>query len=182
MNRATTLGVQVLIAGLCGAFYFTPHYVVKTIREAAARRDTATLAKYVDFPAVRASLKAGFREKLAPAGEKTSEVNPIAALGSAFVMALLDPLVDAVVTPAGLSLMMQGETPSVGPEGVKRAPTGSPAAKASAAEVDTHMGYESWDRFAWRTKKKGSNEEPVVLVLRRESFVFWKLSEIRLPL
>ena len=178
MNRTTTLGVQVLIAGLLGAFYFTPHYMVKTIREAAARKDTATLAKHVDFPSVRAGLKASFREKLAPAGEKRSEVNPVAALGSAFVMALLDPLVDAVVTPEGLSLMMQGETPSVGPDGVK----GEPATRNAAAEVDTHMGYESWDRFAWRTKKQGAGGEPVVLVLRRESFVFWKLSEIRLPL
>ena len=62
--------------------------------------------------------------------------NPLAALGTAFAMALVGPMVEAIVTPEALAMMMKGEKPSI----EKSKPTAAPASPASEPDTEILRG------------------------------------------
>jgi hypothetical protein len=162
-----------LLAGL--ALYASPYLAVQQMRSAAAERDAAKLSGYVDFPALRESLKRGVHARLA--GQLLNEngqPTPASAMGAAVAAALLGPMVDSLITPDSLGRMLQGQRPAAAMVGVSADP--------SAAEpLQTRMGYESPSRFVVSLQQPGEDEEPVDLVLRREGLLHWKLAELRLP-
>lgn len=164
------LGLAALAVAL---FYATPYLAVHQMRSAAAARDATRLSGYVDFPALRASLKTGVQARLV--GQELNEAGqPTAAsaMGAAVAGALLGPMVDALITPESLGRVMQGQPPASAVIG----PGGEPA---TPGHLQTAMGYESPSRFVFSVKPQG--EEPVDLVLRREGLLHWKLAELRLP-
>lgn len=179
LRTGTKLGaVVVLLVVIGGWFYYTPYLAVKNMREAAERKDSATLSRYINFPSVRESLKASVNAKMLSEMGKMQDRNPFAALGAAFAMALVGPIVDAMITPEALAMMMKGEKPSI----EKGKPTATPASAASEPEVETLMGYENFDQFVVSAKRRGASDEPVALVFQREGLMSWKLTSIRLPL
>jgi hypothetical protein len=90
--------------------------------------------------------------------------------------AFVSPMIDALVTPESLALMMKGETPAPG--------STSPARDSRSAELDADiaMSYEGLNTFVVTVTKRGEDEDPIDLVLRRDSLFSWKLSALRLPL
>lgn len=169
--RSLLLVLAVLVAlGL----YATPYLTVQQMRSAAAARDAEKLAAYVDFPAVRESLKTGVQARLAGQDRNArGEPTPASAMGAAVAGALLGPLVDSLITPEALGRLLQGQRPAgaVLPGGGQTEPEA----------LETQMGYESPSRFVFSVKKQGDDEEPVDLVLRRDGMLGWKLAELRLP-
>jgi len=142
------------------------------MRKAAQNNDAAGISKYVDYPAVRASLKesltATMRKELAKEPD-----NPYTALGAAFAKAIIDKMVDALVTPEAIAAMMRGEKPS---------PDKSPDVKIDTKNEDTpniSMGYESFSRFVVRASNKKQPGEEIGLVFARKG-MSWKLSAVRL--
>ena len=92
--------------------FAAPLWTLNQLRAAAAAGNVAAMTAHVDYPALRASLAAGLR------GTASGASDP--ARGAAE----LDPLVDALASPAGLRTMLLGaERPLPGPE----APTGNAA-------------------------------------------------------
>ena len=177
MRSVPKLGVVVVLLGAIGGwFYYTPYLAVKTMREAAEKKDSVTLSRYINFPAVRESLKANFNAAMLSEMKKDRGKNPYAAAGAVFAMALIGPMVDAMVTPEALAVMMKGEKPSLENKSATTSLT------ASEPEVDTRMGYESFDQFLVSAKKKGASDEPITMVFQREGLMSWKLTAIRLPL
>jgi hypothetical protein len=179
MTRGSKLGaVVVVLALIAGWFYYTPYLAVKNMRQAAESKDSVTLSRYINFPSVRESLKGSLNAKMLFEMGKMKDQNPFAALGAAFAMALVGPMVDAMVTPEALAMMMKGEKPST----EKGKPAATPASAGSDPEVETLMGYENFDQFVVSVRKKGTSDEPIALVFQREGLVSWKLTAIRLPL
>lgn len=175
--KSLLIGLAALAAA---ALYASPYLTVQQMRAAAKERDGERLASYVDFPAVRASLKTEVQAKLA--GRERNErgdPTPAAAMGAAVAGALLGPLVDALITPEALGRILQGQQPA---SAMVRVGDGRPAAAHEAEErLETTMGYESPSRFVFSVRKQGDGEEPVDLVLRRDGLLQWKLAELRLP-
>ena len=101
--------------------------------------------------------------------------NPFAALGAAFAGVMVDKMVDAYVTPAGITQLMAGEKPQPG-AGQGDDSTGS--AERNPWE-DASMSYESFDKFV--VKAKGADGGDGKFVLRRQG-IGWKLTEIIIPL
>lgn len=179
MKRGAKIGVAAaLLAVIGGWYYYTPYLAVNNMRAAAENKDSAILSRYINFPSVRESLKASLNAKMLSEMAKKDDRNPFAALGAAFAMALVGPMVEAMVTPEALAMMMKGEKPSL----EKSKPAAVPTSAASEPDTETSMGYETFDQFVVRTKKRGTTEEPVALVFQREGLFSWKLSAIRLPL
>jgi len=179
MTKGIKVGAAaVLFIAITGWFYFTPYLAVKNMRTAAEKRDSAAFSRYINFPSVRESLKASLNAKMLSEMAKKQDGNLFAAIGAAFTMALVGPMVDAMITPEALAMMMKGEQPSLG----KSKPTAVPPAGTSEPETETSMGYENFDQFVVSTRKKGTPDEPVALVFQREGLFSWKLSAIRLPL
>lgn len=147
--------------------YATPFVALQQMRAAARAHDGPALAAFVDFPAVRESLKLGLRAKLVG-----GDVTPANVMGAEVAGALLEPMVDALITPDSLARVLRGQPPT-------QAAAGLGVAEAPA-QVDTRMGYESPSRFVFAIKPRGSDDDPVELVLRRDGLWGWKLAGLRI--
>jgi hypothetical protein len=169
-TMAVTLAV-LLVAG----FYATPYLALQQMRKAATQRDGEALSRQVDFEALRASVKRGVQQGLI--GEQRDgqgDPAPARVMGAAVAAALLGPMVDALITPQSLARLLQGQRPAA-------AVIPGSAAPPATDELQTRMGYESFNRFVFSLRPRGSQEEPVELVLHRDGLLGWKLAELRLP-
>ena len=164
--RRLALGAGALVfAGL----YLSPYVALHQLRAAADARDAQALSAMVDFPAVRDSLKTGLRDQWVG-----SEPSPAKVIGAEMAGALLGPMVDALITPASLGRVLQGQPPA------NAALPDLGAAPRGRAPLDTTMGYESFGRFVFSIRPAGSDEAPVELVLRRDGLWAWKLAGLRI--
>ncbi len=173
MSTKIKLSLAFILIAFSTWFYFTPHLAVIGMKSAAEAKDAAKLSSYVNFPALKDSLKASFNAKLASEVTKEKD-NPFAALGGALAAALINPMIDALVTPESLAMMMKGDKPQLTENTEKTKPSDS--------DADISMSYESFDRFVVTVKKKGTTEEPLGLVFNRDGLFSWKLSALRLPM
>lgn len=174
MSTKTKLSIAIVSVAFSTWFYFTPHLAVSGMKSAAEAKDAAKLSDYVNFPAVKESLKASFNAKLASDVTKEKGGNPFSVFGAALASAFINPVIDALVTPESLAMMMKGDKPQPAKSTEKTKPSGS--------DADTKMSYESFDRFVVTVKKKGTTEEPLGLVFNRDGMFSWKLSALRLPI
>lgn len=155
-------------------FYFAPYLAVSGMKSAAEAKDAVKLSDYVNFPALKESLKASFNAKLTSDVVKEKDGNPFAALGATLAAAFINQMIDAFVTPESLAMMMRGDKPQSAKNIEKT--------KFLDSNVDTSMTYESFDRFVVTVKKKGTTEEPLGLVFNRDGMFSWKLSAVRLSI
>ena len=166
-----TLAAALTLCVLAAGFYFSPHLALRSMKQAARAGDADALAEYVDFEAVRGSLKAALRKSMQ---ERTAGASPLAALGGALAERLFDPVVDLMVTPRGLTLLLSGRKP-----GEDRGQVPSDEQVDGAASVET--SYASLDEFVARVTPRLAPDTHFDFVLRREGLIGWKLVEIRLP-
>jgi hypothetical protein len=91
------IGFVAVLALACGGWLWgSPYLVVAQLKKAAEARDLDAISAKVDFPAVRADLKAQLRGKLA------RDKSALGSLGAALAERFGDPVVDAAVTPEGM--------------------------------------------------------------------------------
>lgn len=188
MSIKMKLALCVALLAVGGWFYATPYLTVHGMQQALDARDAAKLSGYVDYPALRNSLKESIAPKAVLELNQSKANNPLAAMGAAIADAVIAPVVDAMVTPESLALMMQGIKPKPGlPHGGAPAENdggGAQGTEASAeprAGVETTMGYEDIDRFVVTVKKKDGGAGPLAFVFKREGWFGWKLVALRLP-
>jgi hypothetical protein len=163
-----------LLAALGIWFYLTPFHAYSGMAKAAENRDATALANYVDFPALKESVKANVNAKFSAEIARQGDSDPAAALGAAFASALINPMVEALITPDSLTTMIRnGVPPSTDATG---------AAPAAGSQTETTKGYEGLNRFVVKVRQLDSSRDPVVFVFHREGLVSWKLSAMRLPL
>lgn len=163
-------GAVLLAAGIW--LYLAPYVAARRMKAAADARDAVELASYVDFLAVRESLKTGVSGKVAAATAPMHD-NPLVAFGAAVASTLADPMIDALVTPESLALMLAGSVPERAAAMVGVA--------APDAEVETSMGYDDFSTFVLTVKRKGSSGSPIGFVMSRTGIFSWKLTGVRLP-
>lgn len=155
-------------------FYFTPHMVVNNMKSAAKAKDAAKLSEYVNYPALKENLKTNLNSELTSVAINKSKTDPFSAMGAAMATMFIDPLINTLVTPEGLSMMMNGDA--------TQARTGNAATRPSDSDVKTSMSYESFDRFVVTATKEDAVEESIDLIFIRDSMFSWKLTGVRLPL
>ncbi len=183
MSTKTKLAISIVFVAFSTWFYLTPYLAINGMKSAAETKDAAKLSGYVNFPALKESLKASFNAKLASEVTKERDGNPYAAFGAALAAAFINPMIDALVTPESLAMMMKGDKPQPAKNTDKPKPAkNTEMTKSSDSDVDTSMSYESFDRFVMTVKKKGASEEPLGLVFNRDGLFSWKLSALRLPM
>jgi Protein of unknown function (DUF2939) len=167
----------ILLIGI--GFAATPLWTLYNLKEAADQKDATALSKYVDYSAVRENLKVDLKAKMASEMTERNDKLPGLAAGALATLAggVIDPMVDALVTPDSLALVMKGQNPQAGKEGDKQQTSSS----SKAEEMDTAMSYQEFNVFVVVLKQKGASDQPVTLIFKREKVIFWKLSAIRLP-
>ena len=172
MKRALTAGAVGALLVLAATSFASPWWTLHTLRDAAARHDGAAVAEKVDFPALRASVKEQMQASLKRDMGNGDGGSPFAAAGTGLAMALVNPLVDAVVSPDAVAAMIQHGKVSVG----KAHPEPEAADPAPQQDKPRHaLHYRGWDRFAVTGDDGGS------FVFRRDGLWSWKLAGIELP-
>jgi len=155
-----------------------PWLTVRGIERALERRDTAALDRYVDFPMLRANLKAQLDDRLVraagpDAGASMLGAFALAALGGASGMA-----VDTLATPTGITLLLQGH--AVWQRAHGRTVGGDAWAATEPARPlrNAQLRYASLSRFTATVEHADGRQ--TVFVLQRRG-LRWKLVDIRLP-
>jgi hypothetical protein len=176
--------VAVVIALFAAWLFATPYLTLRSIHSAAKNKDVAALSQYVDFPALKESLKTSLRSKIAQTLSKAHSDNPygniLGAAGSRLALQLVDPLLDAALTPEIITELLQGQG---------RASSASAANHADRPlsvifpdkEIAVSRGYESFGRFAVTLREKDSGKEIATFILTRQGLFSWKVSGVNLP-
>jgi hypothetical protein len=184
MPRKIGLAIA-LIAILIGFYVGSPYWTLHQMRSAAQAGQGDKLAGYVDFPAVRESIKTQFLAAMTPHTKDAGKDGPFATFGNMLAATMMNGVVDTLVTPDGLVRIMeqgklQRDTASAAAPPASTAPpaTDTPSKPAKPLRIDRE--YEGLDVFKV-TMFDPSNDKPITqLVLNRDGIFGWKLKALRL--
>lgn len=171
MNKVFALLLLVFLA-LVGWVGAGPYWIAGEIRDGIRAGDTAKLERHVDFPQVRDSLKQQLSAAITARAEAESGDNPFAQMAAGIALALVDGMVDAFVTPAGLAGLSSGRA-----GGGSESPDGNGESRPEPFR-NARYTWESHDRFAIRIPAE--NGEDVIFLLTRAGLQ-WQMTSILLP-
>jgi hypothetical protein len=183
-SKKWLIGLALLLVVAAASWYFaSPAWTLRQMATAAEAGDAERLGAYVDFPAVRESTKSQLKAQLVGemAGRNTQGFE---ALGAMIAMQMIDPMVDAIVTPEAMktAFARRGKTdaapgvPSGGaPSGASSAASGgrSPFSVPENAEIVR----EGLDRFTLRDKTRPDGGG---LLFERRG-LGWRLIRVEMP-
>jgi hypothetical protein len=181
-----TLIVIVVIAAL-GFAYASPYIALNNLKRAADARDTQTVNQYVDFPALRDSLKEQIIGMLNHRLDADSN-SKMATIGAMIGATIIGPLVDAYATPDGVAALLNGMPPRGDPgEHPPAASTDAPASPAADTPSNpatppsrqTTAGYRGLNEFVVTYRRDEANAH-YSAIFRREGLFTWKLAAINL--
>jgi len=184
LNKKMLVGATAAIAIGAVTSYASPYWTIYQMRSAIETRDPEKFSRYVDYPALRENLKAqlllSINAHLQPPELKG---NPFAGLGQMIGLAMVNTLVDTMVSPAGVMALMAGEKPAAQPSAPQpQASAPAPEAPRKEAARDTlkyDVSYRSWNLVqATATKDNG---DAIVADLRRDGLWSWKWVGIKIP-
>ena len=172
------VAVGLLIAAAIGWYEGSPLYTLAKMREAAQAGNTAKLANYVDYEALKIDMKGELRREIVLEGNRQgAEHDPLIKFGTAIATAFVQSGVDLLVTPEAVQAMF--DVRSAANQGSR----GSPAAQASRVSV-MPVGIPRSDAVIERL---GINEFKVKVkgkdgaaIFRRYGFG-WKLVGVDMP-
>jgi hypothetical protein len=173
MNRRTWIVVAAILAVMALAYVGSPFWAARQFKQAALSGDVDRLEAAVDFPSVRESLKSQLTIAMTQRMQSDPEMrsNPFAGLGLMILPAMVGKMVDAYVTPDGMSAMMRSGK-------VRSAKVAEPV----KADVDYDYSYRTLDRFAVTAKASDAKADEVPnFVFERRGILSWKLIRIEIP-
>jgi hypothetical protein len=168
--------VLLLLAAAAGGWYaLSPGWTVKAMVDAAQAGDEARFSSYVDYPALRADMKAELTTTLQAQAKR--DPSPQSKLGLAVGMALMGPMVDRMVSPAAMKTAFSKLAES-GPAAGERGASGKGGkdGKAGQAPEMPEIRRDGVNRFLVSSKDKPDSG----LVFERRG-LSWKLTGIQLP-
>lgn len=160
-----------LVAG--GWLAGSPHVAARRLGEALRAGDPVTLERRVDFPVLRQNLKEQLNAKMLEKAGGDAAANPIGAVVMGIASIFVDEMVDAFVTPSGLSSLASGRIPPA---------LGEPGRDADSSERDpfarARITRDALDRFSMWVPDHEGGEIRFVLSLQG---LAWRLTNVVLP-
>ncbi|HVW51316.1 MAG TPA: DUF2939 domain-containing protein [Trinickia sp.] len=193
---AVVTGVAIVVLVLVVLIYASPYLVLGRVRDAVQQRDAQMIDRYVDYPALRESLKQQVTQMLSRRVQTQKLQHPFAALGALVGMALVDPLVDAYATPDGVAALLAGLPPRGEPgetpppvidqqsEAASQQPEARPSPGSSATpqapRAKGSAGYRDMNTFA--VSYAGGGDRPAYSVIfHRRGWFSWQIDAVELP-
>ena len=178
MKRGVWVGAIVVFLVLLGGYVVaSPYITINDIKICVQDCDQEKMAENINFPVLRENFKQQLRNQIiksSSTAEMQDKDNPYAALeifGLAREMA--DVLVDAYISPAGITSMMSGQKPALDGAAVNQQTTENRIAFKSAK-------YSFEDTSSFSAWVKTDDDEEVRFVLTRNG-LSWKLTNIVYP-
>jgi hypothetical protein len=178
-NRRSRI-VPLFALALClGAayVYFSPYVAFARLKLAAGSGDEQALRALVDFPAVRESVKGEVSGAVGRTLSLGGRVRGLGGIAGAAAGVLSSHVVDALVTPQGISALVKGGR-SV--KDAARDAGGGSQGGGGAPAVTTTQGYEGPNTFVVHLAERGSGKERASLVLTRSGIVSWRMTGVRM--
>lgn len=174
---AAALVALLLLLGYVAA---GPIITINAIRTAVQAQDSRALATHVDFPVLRANLKAQVDDYLVRRAGPELQSDLFGALAVRLASGVAGGAVDALATPAGIGAVLQGRSVwnRISGGGMRRDDTYASAPPRDPLQ-DASYRYETPSRFTATVPDEDG--APIVVVLSRRGLA-WKLTDIRLPL
>lgn len=195
--------LAVLVAGAWS--YASPYWALNRLKHAADTRDADTVNQYVDYPALRISLKQQLNERLARVVGAHADGSPLAqaisGFGATIGSALIAPIVDVYATPDGVAALLHGMPPrdvanDTTPPGPVRVPKAGNAVPPAAPvpgtqgtadsgpqpgrpEPQTSAGYRGINEFVV-SYRRDANGGPYSAIFHRTGPFSWQLVGIDL--
>ena len=157
--------------------YASPYLVLNNIKNAAQQGDADKLSGYIDFPSVKQSMKDQVKAAMVEELASSKEQDGFEALGTMLAAAMIDPLIDGLVTPDGVALMLQGQKLDFDLN--NDTPEDKP--KAKNEDVDYKAGYLSFNRFKVQIIDANDPDESLDVIMHRD-WLSWKVTRINFSL
>ena len=162
---ALLAGIVVVVAA--GVWYFeSPVWTLSRMKDAAEANDPQALNAFIDYPALRESLKEEVSAKLM--NDTQDDRSLLSGLKFAVGSAMVGPAVDALVTPAGMRAALRAKRADETARGT------GPAAAIKLPD-DPMIRHRGLSEFILTAKNQRGN----AMVFRRDGLA-WKLSGIEL--
>ena len=173
--KSKIIAGAVICTAVAGVLYASPYLALHSIAKAIENKDADTVSEYVDFPALRESVKGQMLVKMQAEMQKTPEMqnNPLAGFGQMLAMGLVNQMAETLVSPAGVMLMLENGKP------------GKPADVAAAGVgVDTQGGkprkdfavnYQGWSKVFVHPKNEQGG-----FIFKRDGLMGWKLVAVKM--
>ena len=104
-SRIAAVAGLVLIIAVCVWYFESPVWTLTAMKKAATGDDPAALNSYIDYPLLRQSLEQEVRAKLMSNVQRDNSA--LSALKVAIGAAVVRPVIDALVTPEGMSAALR---------------------------------------------------------------------------
>ncbi len=156
-----------------------PYLAIRGIDQALRERDAAALERYVDFPTLRVNLKAQVDDALVRRAGPDMQSSLFGGALLSLAGGLGGMSVDALVTPAGIGALMQGDALWKRASGDTVGGDTYAAPRPPQPLRQAEHRFESTTRFVATVHTADGTAVPFVFT--REGLQ-WKLSNILLPL
>ena len=172
----------------CYAFA-SPWLALRDLTQAFEDQDTRQLEKLVDFPELREDIKVTAKAAMMKSAAIELEGNPFAAMGIMMANAIVDPIIDQVISPAGLQLFFSAGEMSGGADAVPEnidaiarglIPSSDDGGEASRG-IEVKTEYVGINEFEVQIRNADMFNESVSIYMRREGLGGWKVNGIRVP-
>jgi hypothetical protein len=160
---AAVAAALIVIASSALWYFESPVWTLKGMKDAAQSHDADALNAYVDYPALRESLKAELTARLM--AEARKDKSGFGALGMAFGSAVMGPMIDGLVSPAGMRAALLASSHE-----------NSPAASALHVPKQPVIVRRNFSEFL----VTGKDQPNSGLVFKRHG-LSWMLSGVELP-
>src|SRR5438270_5643504 len=163
--RIAALAAALIVIASATLWYFeSPAWTLKGMKDAAQSHDADALNGYIDYPALRDSLKAALMARMMEEAQK--DKSGFGGLGLAVGSAMMGPMIDALVSPAGMRASLLAETHV-------NAPAGASALHVPKEPVIVRRNFSEFVVTAKNQPNSG-------LVFKRHG-LSWMLSGVELP-
>jgi hypothetical protein len=178
-TKATVVAIVLVITGAGGYWHYSPYLAMKQMHAAAEQKDADTFSAHVDYPKVRESLKGQLAAMMTgKLGSSGASSGGLEGLGAAMGLALINPMIDAMVSPEMvMRSMQQGDF-----KPLPSAAEGSTGTAEPAKEPNWEFDRVDTNKLISYAVDPDSKDGPQVgAVFERSGFADWKLTELRLP-
>jgi hypothetical protein len=167
-GKWTGLAIVLAAAAFAGWYCYSPVYTLQQMRAAAQSNDSDALSAYIDFPALREDMKAELMAQLIKESQK--DKSAFGGLGLALGSAMIGPMIDGMVSPAGIRAAFIANRGKASGEAAK------PAMKPFELEDNAVIDRRSFSEFAVKSRDGSGG----AMVFTRHG-LGWKLSGVDLP-
>jgi Protein of unknown function (DUF2939) len=162
-------GTLFIIVGAIASWYFlSPMLTLQGLKSAFEKKDGVAVGEYVDFEALKSDLKSDLN--LAMLSELEKDASGMAGMGAAMGMAMVNPMIDALVSPAGIEKLLK--------EAPDPAESALPANLPNVQKLDEDYTIERIGISKFRLVAKEAKDAGLIFERRG---LGWKVVGIDLP-